>query len=900
MKKILSRIVIYLAILSQPLPLLASTDDAAVVLDQIIKVNNYWQAHNTPYVRSFWDHAAYHTGNMEAYRLTGRADWYAYTDKWCRHNDWKGAKSDDRRNWKYKTYGEGQDFVLFGDWQICFQTYIDMYNLVPAPYKVARAIEVMSHECSMEDTHFWWWADALYMVMPVMTKMYKLTGEVKYLNKLYENFLWSDSLMYDPDEQLYYRDAKYIYPKVKTACNDGKSFWARGDGWVLAGLAKVLADMPQDYKNRAIFVQRFRELAEGVARVQRPDGYWSRSMLCEDDAPGPETSGTAFFCYGMLWGVNHGYLDKATYAPVIEKAWKYLSQTALQPDGSIGFVQPIGEKPDPTKTVDAHSQAPFGTGAWLLAACEMVRYINADPLVPAPSAATSAASAAAPVPEGSPEGNSIYHHTPGTPAVSGPMGGGSSAAIAPSGSPTAADPMLRFAGNEDWGNYEIKNPTDDNIAQVVELTTINALRKAGRAVAREFFFLDGDRNEVPYQITHDGRVLVFCSVRPHSSITLTMYKGQPLDYELTCNGRIYPNRWDDLVWENDRCAWRFYGPDAHNHMKNPAYGFDTFTKNTPHPIQDQLYHNELTSYGVHERMNRDKSPLNWNEVHRGYTYHRNHGAGMDAYTVGATLGAGAAALLAPSQHSQEGEDQSSIKQYAKKASPRGGLEGVSLLYPLYYEKAEILDNGPLRFTVRMTMPDQTLPPTGGAGEGLSYREIRLITQDCGSHFARVEITYEGLTRETPVCAGIVVHESAPDAYTLNQEESWITYAEPLDHPETMNGEHYLGIFIAPSQPLRGGESSPSAQTSKKKSYAKKASPRGGLEGVTLSYLPLPEKRAGGIGHAIIQTTYRPGQPFVYYTGSAWSHYDVPTRAIWQETLRHEASILQNGLQLVEH
>ena len=880
MKKILSLLVLFAATALQPslhasaphldgVPYTEATQHSARVLDQIIKVNNYWQAHNTPYVRSFWDHAAYHTGNMEAYRLTGRADWYAYTDKWCRHNEWKGAKSDDRANWKYKTYGEGQDFVLFGDWQICFQTYIDMYNLVPAPYKVARAIEVMSHECSMTDTHFWWWADALYMVMPVMTKMYKLTGEIKYLDKLYDNFLWSDSLMYDKEEQLYYRDAKYIYPKVKTACNGGKSFWARGDGWVLAGLAKVLADMPHDYKNRPIFVQRFRELAEGVARVQRPDGYWSRSMLCEDDAPGPETSGTAFFTYGMLWGVNNGYLDRERFNPVIMKAWKYLSETALQPDGSIGFVQPIGEKPDPTKTVDAHSQAPFGTGAWLLAACEMVRYINADPYAPIN------------VPEASPSGNSIYHHTPTTPTVSV---GGNVPPASLTGRPTAADPMLRYRGHESFGSYEIHNPTDDNIAQVIQLTDMATLCNANVAVAREFFFLDSDRNEVPYQITHDGRVIVFASVCPHSSITLTMYKGQPLDYELTCNGRIYPNRWDDLVWENDRCAWRFYGPDAHKHMKNPAYGFDTFTKNTPHPIQDQLYHNELTSYTVNSRIQRAKSPLNWNEVHRGYTYHRNHGAGMDAYTVGATLGAGAAALIVPTLNSK--------------------TSTLNLVYPLYYEKAEILDNGPLRFTVRMIMPEQKLPSSTKDGEGISFREIRLITQDCGSHFARVEITYEGLTEPTPVCAGIVVHESAPDAYVLNQKEGFVTYAEALDHPETMNGEHYLGIFVP------GVDKSTSKKVDKFKKKGKHSSTRQpstlNPQRSTLNaqpstlYLPLPEKRAGGIGHAIIQATYTPGQPFIYYTGSAWSLYDVPTRAIWEQTLRHEASILTNGLQLVEH
>ena len=832
MKKLLSLLVLFVAVSQQLLmaavpaasaeafPYTEATQHSGAVLDQIIKANNYWQEHNTPYVRSFWDHAAYHTGNMEAYRLTGRADWYAYTDKWCRHNEWKGAKSDDRANWKYKTYGEGQDFVLFGDWQICFQTYIDMYNLVPAPYKVARAIEVMSHECSMTDTHFWWWADALYMVMPVMTKMYKLTGEIKYLDKLTDNFLWSDSLMYDKDEQLYYRDAKYIYPKVKTACNDGKSFWARGDGWVLAGLAKVLADMPHDYKNRAIFVQRFRELAEGVARVQRPGGYWSRSMLCEDDAPGPETSGTAFFTYGMLWGVNNGYLDKATYAPVIQKAWKYLSETALQPDGSIGFVQPIGEKPDPTKTVDAHSQAPFGTGAWLLAACEMVRYINADPLIPALNPQPSTL-------------NSIYHHTPGTPTVSGPINGG---AAGYTGGARAARPIDR--GHESFWYTEVSNPTKENIAQVIEVAKMEDLKKANCAVAREFIILDNDNNELPYQITHDGRALVFCSVRPESSISLSMIKGQPQDYELTCNGRIYPNRWDDLVWENDRCAWRFYGPGAHKNMKNNAYGFDTFVKNTPHPMQDQLYHNELTSYGVHEQMKKAGRGGEWNEVHRGYTYHRNFGAGMDAYTVGATLGAGAPALIA---------------------------KDGSLVYPLYYEKAEILDNGPLRFTVRMKM-----------AEGEQPAPTLLISQDCGSHFARVEVTYEGITKPTPVCTGIVVHDSNPNGYVLNKNEGFVTYAEALDHPNVMNGEHYLGIFLPPMK----------NEKLKTKNEVK--------------FVPLKEKRAGGIGHAILQTTYTPGQPFVYYTGSAWSQYDVPTHAIWQETLRHERRILQNGLQLIEH
>ncbi len=345
----------------------------------ITRVNDYWQQNHSPEVRSFWDEAAYHTGNMEAYKLLCVDRWRDYSEAWASHNQWQGARGTDKAKWQYKTYGEGQNHVLFGDWQICFQTYIDLYEIDKEEHKIARAIEVMDYEVSQPQCDFWWWADALYMVMPVMTKLYKVTGDEKYLDKLYDNFRWADALMYDSIEHLYYRDAKYIYPKVTTTCNGGKSFWARGDGWVLAGLARVLSDMPHDYRHRSFFEQRFRELAEGVARVQRPDGYWSRSMLCEEDAPGPETSGTAFFTYGMLWGVNNGLLDRAAYAPVIDRAWNYLIHTALQPDGSVGFVQPIGEKPDPSKTVDARSQANFGVGAFLLAACEHLRYENFFP-----------------------------------------------------------------------------------------------------------------------------------------------------------------------------------------------------------------------------------------------------------------------------------------------------------------------------------------------------------------------------------------------------------------------------------------------------------------------------------------------------------------------------------------
>jgi hypothetical protein len=179
--------------------------------------------------------------------------------------------------------------------------------------------------------------------------------------------------MYDTGAGLFYRDAKYVYPKHKT--NSGKKdFWARGNGWVFAGLAKVLQDLPKDNPHRSEYISVYQSLAKSLAASQQSEGYWTRSILDESQAPGYETSGTAFFAYGFLWGVNNGILDGKAYAPVINKAWNYLTQIALQPDGTVGYVQPIGERADQHANVTATTTADFGVGAFLLAASEMARY----------------------------------------------------------------------------------------------------------------------------------------------------------------------------------------------------------------------------------------------------------------------------------------------------------------------------------------------------------------------------------------------------------------------------------------------------------------------------------------------------------------------------------------------
>lgn len=342
------------------------------IMKIIDKVNTYWQNTHPDPGNSFWDNAAYHTGNMEAYKLTKNEKYRAYSEKWAVQNQWMGAKEPDKSKWKYN-WGKSDEHVLFGDWQICFQTYIDLYNLAPDSSKIARAIEVMEYQMSTPNKDYWWWVDGLYMVMPVMTKLYKQTGNRMYLNKLYEYYKYCESIMFDPETKLFYRDAKYIYPAHKTT-NGKKDFWSRGNGWLFAGLAKILQDLPADYEHKAYFELQFKNMAESLAKTQQKEGYWTRSLLDTLQAPGYETSGTAFFTYGYLWGINNGYLKQKLYKELALKGWKYLSEIALQPNGLVGYVQPIGERAIAEQILNSNSNTNFGVGAFLLAACEMAKF----------------------------------------------------------------------------------------------------------------------------------------------------------------------------------------------------------------------------------------------------------------------------------------------------------------------------------------------------------------------------------------------------------------------------------------------------------------------------------------------------------------------------------------------
>jgi rhamnogalacturonyl hydrolase YesR len=218
----------------------------------------------------------------------------------------------------------------------------------------------------------WSWCDALFMAPPTMALIAQATGELRYLDLM--NTMWWETYdyLYDSEEHLWYRDGRYVIQADGSGArtpNGYKVFWSRGNGWVFAGLAMVLAHMPADYPDRPRYEELFKEMAAALVAVQGEDGLWRSSLLDPDEFPIPESSGTGFFTFGLAWGVNSGLLDRGTYLPAVSKGWQGLIW-AQQPDGRIGWVQQIGYDP---RSVTADDSMEYGTGAFLLAGSEMLR-----------------------------------------------------------------------------------------------------------------------------------------------------------------------------------------------------------------------------------------------------------------------------------------------------------------------------------------------------------------------------------------------------------------------------------------------------------------------------------------------------------------------------------------------
>ena len=249
------------------------------------------------------------------------------------------------------------------------QTYLDLYLLYPDPAMIGPTRERMDAVMQLKDDPekpLWWWCDALFMAPPVLAKLARATGERKYLDFMDHQWWITSGLLYSSNDHLFYRDKSFFGAHE---ANRSKVFWARGNGWVFAGLTRVLQEMPADYPSRSRYVAQFREMADKIASLQGPDGLWRAGLLDQADYKLPENSGSAFFAYGFAYGINSGILDRKKYKPVVERAWQGLLSHIYE-DGRLGCIQPVGAAPG---AFTATSSYVYGVGAYLLAGSELYR-----------------------------------------------------------------------------------------------------------------------------------------------------------------------------------------------------------------------------------------------------------------------------------------------------------------------------------------------------------------------------------------------------------------------------------------------------------------------------------------------------------------------------------------------
>ena len=258
------------------------------------------------------------------------------------------------------------------------QTYLELYRMTlvlgmlkPTRSAFYRVVTEPSEGTlaftSPDARNRWTWCDALFMAPPAWARLYSVTGGLRWRRFMVRNWWRTSDYLYDPEEHLFSRDSRFF---TSLEPNGEKVFWGRGNGWVLAGLARVLQYLPSDDPGRARFIRQYTEMADAVAACQQTDGLWRASMLDPAAYPTEEASASALFCYALAWGVNQGLLDRAQFEPTIVAAWEGLTG-CVTAEGRLTHVQPEGDRP---VEFDADNSEKFGTGALLLAGSEMYRW----------------------------------------------------------------------------------------------------------------------------------------------------------------------------------------------------------------------------------------------------------------------------------------------------------------------------------------------------------------------------------------------------------------------------------------------------------------------------------------------------------------------------------------------
>jgi len=348
--------------------------DKKLVLKQMMLANDYFMQKwpevgktiitNKERPSNIWTRGVYYEGLMALHEIYPKETYYNYAYSWSEFHKWGFNSGNTTRN---------------ADNYCAAQTYIDLYNLEQDAKKLKNTkanINMLLNSPQLDD---WSWIDAIQMGMPVFAKMGVLEKDNRYFEKMHAMYMYSrnkhgDTGLFNPKDGLWWRDADFDPPYKEP--NGEDCYWSRGNGWVIAALAKVLAIMPQNAPHREQYVKDLKAMSEALVKVQRADGFWNVSLHDPTNFGEKETSGTALFVYGMAYGVNSGILKKETYLPLIQKAWNALTKESLHDNGFLGYLQSTGKEPKDGQPL-TYDKIPdfedYGLGCFLLAGSEIYK-----------------------------------------------------------------------------------------------------------------------------------------------------------------------------------------------------------------------------------------------------------------------------------------------------------------------------------------------------------------------------------------------------------------------------------------------------------------------------------------------------------------------------------------------
>jgi hypothetical protein len=315
---------------------------------------------------NIWTRAVFYEGLMELYTIDPKASDMKYMLDWANFHQWNLRDGIKTRN---------------ADNQACGQIYLDLFDFQADSMRILPIkanVDLMVNSVKADD---WSWVDCLQMSMPVFTRLGVRFSDNRYFEKMYDLYAFTKnkhggSGLYDKNVGLWWRDKDFVPPYKEP--NGENCYWSRGNGWVFAALVRTLELMPKNAPHRAEYEQDFIALANAILPLQRKDGFWNVSLKDPTHFGGPEATGTSLFVYGMSWGVRNKLLPKKKFDQAILSGWDALS-TCVHPNGFLGNVQGTGKEPKDSQPV-SYTHVPdfedFGTGCFLLAGVEMIKYLK--------------------------------------------------------------------------------------------------------------------------------------------------------------------------------------------------------------------------------------------------------------------------------------------------------------------------------------------------------------------------------------------------------------------------------------------------------------------------------------------------------------------------------------------